>query len=617
MRCSELFAAGSASLRLSWLAFLVGTIVASTAVAGRFEVSSPEEEARIVSEIRASHFLAHATFGPTMDEIKDLAAKIRAQGLNTALNNWIDEQFALPATSQVDTLIDMVHDNGYPNFENSAPINISDRFRMDAWWHNAIASDDQLRQRIAWALSQIFVVNDSVGSNNSRAEPSGLPRFAGQSHYYDIFVDGATDNYREILEDVSKHPIMGLFLTHLNNRKADPIRNTYPDENYARECMQLFTIGLYKVKDLTGEYATDRNGNLIPTYDNDDIDTMARVFTGWSYRGGNFGGAANYTQPMANFTSFHDTDEKVLLDGTVLRARRTGTQNLDSALDVLFNQPETPPFVSRKLIQRFTHSNPTPKYVGQVARRFFGSRRQPRGDMKAIVKAILLSGEARNLRIKRIRDNRQNVVAVEVKSRRENYTSLREPVLRVTSFVRAFGGRPSSGTRFHLGDMRTELNQSPHKSPSVFNFYSPEHQPPGPLSDTELVAPEFEILTSVSVNEIHNLFSEAVWIRRMVRPRLNNRTKDVRIDMTPLYEIIRDEDNDYDYDEFLEGVRDLLEHLDILLCHGTMSTETADNIYNAIRRSVRRSNDTTTHRRFAAQGVAALVLTSPDCAIED
>ena len=141
-------------------------------------------------------------------------------------------------------------------------------------------------------------------------EPTGLPRYAGYSQYYDIFVNNAFGNYREVLEQVTYHPIMGLFLTHLNNRKADPEREIYPDENYARECMQLFTIGLYKVQDVSGEYARDQRGDLIPTYDNEDIKTMARVFTGFSYASSGFDGQQRFTQPMRVKSNFHDFAEK-------------------------------------------------------------------------------------------------------------------------------------------------------------------------------------------------------------------------------------------------------------------------------------------------------------------
>lgn len=615
LKGNRMFHAGCPRLvvvALFWCALSFG-LVSDEAFAGRFEVSSPQQERVIISEIRASHFLTQATFGPTMDEIQALAARIRAVGYRSAISEWVDVQMQLPATSQVDTLIAMMRDNGYPDFENQDPDNVPNRMRADAWWHNSITAEDQLRQRMAWALSQIFVVNDSNGFNNTAIEPSGLPRCAGHSHYYDIFTNNAFGNYRDVLGEVTRHPIMGNFLTHLNNRKADPSKNTFPDENYARECMQLFTIGLYKVKDLSGEYKLDR-GELIPTYDNEDIDTMARVFTGWTYNSHGFAGKANWTQLMKNYNLQHDRDAKVLLDGTTLPARNSGTRDTDAALDMLFNQLETSPFVSRLLIQRFTHSNPTPRYVGNVARWFHGGRRFSRGDLSNVVKGILLNREATNLRIKRIRDANQRVIAVEVNSRPNNYTSLREPTVRVTHFLRAFKARSvGAGKRFYLGDMRPTLNQSPYKSPSVFNFYSPDHQPAGALTGTELVAPEFEILTSVSVNELHNFFADALRTRRIVPPKLKNRRVDIVIDLDDPYDVAKVQD----YKEFRnEGLDDLMEYLDILLCQGTLSETTKTAITAAIKRAVT-SSSTTVRRRNAVQSAITLVLTSPDCAIAD
>lgn len=584
------------------------------ALAGRFEVSSLEEERQVVAEIRASHFLTQATFGPTMEEIKSLAARIRTNGYKIAISEWIEAQFALPSTKQVDTYIAMLRDNGYPNFENEDPDNVPNRLRADAWWHNSITAEDQLRQRMAWALSQIFVVNDSTGFNTTRIERSGLPRCAGYSHYYDIFTEHAFGNYRDVLGEVTMHPIMGHFLTHLNNRKANPENGTFPDENYARECMQLFTIGLYKVKDLSGEYARDKNGQLIPTYDNNDIDVMARVFTGWTFRSPGFAGQANYTERMKNYTIQHDRDKKILLDGTVLRERSSGLRDTKAALDMLFEQMETPPFVARRLIQRFTHSNPSPDYVYSVARWFAGGRRFDRGDMKNVVRSILLSNAATNLRIRRIRDDNQKVVAVEANGRRESQTSLREPVIRLTHLVRALRGRSvGRGKRFHLGDMQDVLNQSPFQSPSVFNFYSPDHQPAGPLKGTGYVAPEFEILTSVAVNEMHNMFADAARTRRMSNGKVKGRKSDVILDLNEIYEIAKIKE----YAAFRrDGLNDLLEYLDILFCQGTLSEDTKSSISTAVRRTVT-SSSTTVKRRTAAQVVLTLVLTSPDCAIAD
>ena len=603
--------------RASFLLTLVYWWGVTPAWAGRFEVADPADEQRVVSEIRASHFLSRATFGASMDDIRELAQQIRDKGYRRAIESWIDRQFRLPPTYQVPVLIDMLHDNGFPDFENQPAENAPGRFRADAWWHNAITAEDQLRQRVAWALAQIFVVNDGNGFNSTRMERTGLPRIAGYSTYYDIFVKHAFGNYRDVMGEVTAHPIMGNFLTHLNNRRKNEARQIFPDENYAREVMQLFTIGLHKVKDLSGEFARDGNGDLIPTYDNEDIKTMARVFTGYTYDNGrNFPGSpALYTAPMRLVQNVHDNRAKILLDGTRLRANRRAADDVSDALDMLFRQTETAPFVSRLLIQRLSHSNPTPEYVRNVARWFHGGRRGARGDMKSVIKAILLSSETTGLRIKRIRDAQYNVIAVEAKSRRDTQTSLREPVVRLTSLIRAFESDPNTqGDRYHLGDTRSFLNQSPYKSPSVFNFYSPDFQPPGEMKEAGLVGPEFQILTAVTVNEMFNIFREACRSRRVAMPqRLRGANVVVRLDMRPLLQVA----NSADREAFAESLPKLMEHLDLLFCHGTMNEDFKQDLLQIVRSEIRGLRNSRSSREDVVETIMGLVLTSPDCAIID
>ena len=601
-------------------ALLLIGVAATSAIAGRFEVSSDREAKDVVARIRAAHFLSHATFGPTMDEIEGLAQRIRRVGYKKALDQWIDRQFELPASTHVDLAIEMLHDNGYPNFENRPAMNLPVRYRYDAWWHRAIASEDQLRQRMAWALSQIFVVNDAARHNRSTIEPTGLPRYAGYSQYYDIFVHNAFGNYRDVLGEVTFHPIMGFFLTHLNNRKADPQRGIYPDENYARECMQLFTIGLHKFKDLAGTVATDSKGNPIETYDNEDIKTMARVFTGMTFNSSGFDGAQRYTMPMKMVNQMHDLEEKVLLDGTVLQRRTRGLNDVNAALDMLFNQFETAPFVSRLLIQRFTHSNPSEDYLKAVARAFVGSMGEnrpyhtgPRGDLKAVVKTILLRNEASGLRIERIRDSNNKIIAVQATSRPNDRSHLHEPVLRYIAFIRAFEGESNAVKgRFHLGNTTASLNQSPFQSPTVFNFYSPDFQPAGPLSGTGMVAPEFEIFTSVAANRMFNRFRNDVVDENIDLGRINGVQRKVRLNFDPLFDIGRVTNPS----RFSRSLPEVMEYLDLLLCQGTMSEETKQSIINAIRDNVSDRNSTRILQDVLRFSVL-LVLTSPDCAIVD
>ncbi len=233
--------------------------------------------------------------------------------------------------------------------------------------------------------------------------------------------------------------------------------------------------------------------------------------------------------------------------------------------------------------------------------------------MKSVIKALLMSTEATGLRIKRIRDENYDVVAVEASSRRENYTSLREPSIRLTAMIRGLNGYPKDRKRFHLGDQRTALNQSPFKAPSVFNFYSPDHQPSGPLRGTNLVAPEFEILTANSVSELHNLIREAIRKQRLDLPSYNGFDKDVILNIDELYEIAN---TDGTYDQFIDGCDDLLQYLDLLFCQATLSEASKRDISRAMRTAVSRST-TQDGKKEAVQAILTLVLTSPDCAIVD
>ena len=271
---------------------LVGFAAFTTpARAGDFAASSSREVREIRDRVRAAQFLSKATFGPTKPMIDSLAERIGQVGYRGACEEWIDDQFALPATSHEETAYEIVRNEGYDPEE---PLNYMTEigiYRTQAWWHIALTAEDQLRQRVAWALSQIFPVGDSglqfnfparynIGNFGGKA----IPLWAGLSNYYDKFVNQADGNYRELLEDVARHGIMGVWLSSIGNRKAVKVGDEivqFPDENFAREIMQLFSVGLYELLP-DGRYKLDTSGQLIPTYDNDDITEMARIFTGFS-----------------------------------------------------------------------------------------------------------------------------------------------------------------------------------------------------------------------------------------------------------------------------------------------------------------------------------------------
>jgi uncharacterized protein (DUF1800 family) len=309
------------------------------------------------------------------------------------------------------------------------------------------------------------------------------------ANYYDVLVNNAFGNYGDLLLEVALHPCMGLYLSDLGNKKADPVHQIYPDENFAREIMQLFTIGLWELNP-DGTRKLDAQGQPIPTYDNHDITELARVFTGLAFGGTNvnFGlWPRDFTQPMKMWDAYHDCEAKTLLRGLQLpkRTASSGNQGLAGMADVraavanLFNHPNVGPFIGKQLIQRFVTSNPSPDYVARVSAAFADNGHGVRGDMKAVVKAILLDPEARD----------------GAKMSDPHFGKMREPFLRFVNFARAFNAASPSGL-YILDQFDLDHMEEPMSAPSVFNFFMPNYRPPGALTDANLLAPEFQIVNA-------------------------------------------------------------------------------------------------------------------------
>jgi uncharacterized protein (DUF1800 family) len=369
--------------------------------------------------------------------------------------------------------------------------------RQAAWWKLAMTAPDQLRQRVAFALSEIFVVSDvnTTLFNNARGE--------GLSNYYDILVRGAFGNFRQTLEDVTLSPVMGFYLSSLRNGKATfegktGAQLTSPDENYAREVMQLFTIGLNQLQP-DGTLKLDTSGFPVPTYDQKTITETAKVFTGWAYYSVNTnpsfrGEAAEWLKPMMLYSAFHDTTTKALVNGVTLPANQTGAKDLKDTLDALFNHPNTGPFIARELIQRLVTSNPTPGYVYRVAKVFANNGTGVRGDMAAVVRAILMDYEARSTEV----------------AASASFGKLKEPLLRITGLFRAFNGGANNG-RFAITNPEAgttvSIGQAALRAPTVFNFFEPNYVEPGSTAAAGLFAPEFQIVTDTSAIALPN----AIW----------------------------------------------------------------------------------------------------------
>ncbi len=414
----------------------------------------------------AARLLEQSTFGP----IRAQVAQVQTQGLDP----FLAEQLNLPPTY----LLPFVDAAGVtpPGFAQV----------QDAFWNRAIAAPDQLRQRVAFALSEILVVSaDSAGLGN---EGGGL------ATYYDVLLRDAFGNFRDLLEDVTLNPTMGAFLDMLKNAKANPARGTLPNENFAREVLQLFSVGLYRLHQ-DGTLAFSSLNLPIETYGQETILGFAQVFTGWTYAQSGtptFNAPANFRAPMISVASQHETAAKSILDGVALPANQTAPKDLDDALDTIFNHPNVGPFVCQQLIQRLVTSNPSPGYVYRVAAIFNNNGQGVRGDMRAVVRAILLDYDARGA----LRTG-------------QGYGHLREPALRLTSLLRAFGASAPSGTLNITG--YSALGQTPLRAPSVFNFFAPDYQAPGAIAEAHLKSPEFQITTETTVVTIANYLRTAIY----------------------------------------------------------------------------------------------------------
>ncbi len=436
----------------------------------------------------AARFLTQATFGPTPAEIDGLTGKHLSD-----LNAWIDAQIAAPASSHL-----AATDLDFKTFATGDNPQYSQQDRQAAWWNIVVTGPDQLRQRVAFALSELFVVSDvnSTLFNNTR----------GMANYYDLLVNGAFGNFRDLLQQVTLSPVMGTYLSSLRNSKATYDSSgrllTSADENYAREVMQLFTIGLNQLQP-DGTLKLDALGLPIPTYDQTTITEMARVFTGWSFSSdtsvsANFrGAAANYIAPMVMFPAYHDTGAKTIVGGVKLSSNQTGAKDLQDALDTLFNHPNTGPFVARQLIQRLVTSNPSPGYVYRVAQVFANNGSGVRGDLGAVVRAALMDYEARS-----------SAVAATA-----SFGKVKEPLLRTTAVLRGFNAGSNNG-RFAFFNPESTLGQASLRAPTVFNFFEPGYVQPGLLASFGLFAPEFQIMTDTTAISVPNQLWNFIYATR-------------------------------------------------------------------------------------------------------
>lgn len=536
--------------------------------------TAPDPVSKIDTEIEASRFLSRATFGGSKSDIAALSGGDAA--------DWLAAEFAKSTSLTLPTVLAQPRDS-----EGRLP----SRRINTLYWDHIVSADDQLRQRMAFALSQILVYSDAADSD----QPT-------RGFYQDILIRNAFGNYRQLLEDVTYSPAMGQWLTYLANRKGDPDKGRMPDENYAREILQLFSIGLVELN-MDGSAKLDAQGQQIETYSNADIEGLARVFTGLSWAGGDFwkepqdGGI----REMEMYQDQHSELEKVFL-GTTIPAGTPGEETIQTALDTIFNHPNVAPFVSRQLIQRFTQSNPSPAYIENVATAFetgrftadngrqFGSGQ--RGDLQATLAAVLLEP-----------------TLFEEPAAGATVTSgkVREPILRFTHWARAFDvtGVDANNER-SLSDTRSSenaLGQQAFRAPSVFNFYRPGYIAPGTNAAAQnITVPEFQIVNESSSVGYLNFMTDFTFDRSS--------------------QVDRDIDTyKPDYTAELALVDDpqaLVDHLDDLLTGGRMSdVEKADivDIVSTVEIRTNTPENTAADQEDAVQTAVTLVINSPSYAV--
>ena len=514
----------------------------------------------------SSGFLVKASFGGSAQSIQNLTGGDVAE--------FINSEFNAPPTLYLNRVLQTREPDGdFPRDIDS-----------DLFWQAIIGGNDQLRQRMVFALSQIFVV-----SKNSI--PNAEDRFAA---YMDTLSRNAFGNYRDLLEEVTYSSVMAEYLTYLRNRRGNLNTGRMPDENYAREIIQLMSIGLIELN-LDGTPKLDSNNLPIETFSNEDIVGLARVFTGLSYQGNsNFFASPsvdNRFLPVVIFPQQHSELEKSFL-GTTIPANTSGEQSIDIALDTIFAHPNIAPFISRQLIQRFTASSPSPAYIGRVATAFeSGSFSAPngrvfgagsRGDLEATLAAILLDPSFFD------GSSTQN----------NNFVKIREPILRFAHWARAFNINPDTVPNESLlgntSNPATRLGQHPFRSNSVFNFYRPGFIAPGTeTSQINLTAPELQIVSTTSLVGYINFMTDYVF----------NRTPSGGVEsFTPNYNA---------QVALADDPQALIDNLDTLLTGNRLSDNTKSELLGTLNATPIRTGNENADRLRRVQVAIIMVLASP------
>lgn len=564
------------------------------------------------NENASSRFLHQATLGPNRTKIQNVS--------QIGISNWLDQQLNMSNSFRIQSHLRGMHQMiiDSVNLTNPTPLYNLNTYNLEAvhfdlsWFQGSMTSPDELRWRVALALSEIFVISrtSTFGTN-----PHAL------ASYYDMLLNNSFGNYRSLIDSVTYHPAMSVYLTYMNNHATDEARKVYPDENYAREIMQLFSIGLNRLN-IDGTEQRDANNNKIPTYNNDDIAGLAKVFTGLSWADSRYLGERapnkwSYTkrlkfygkdssdkyirywaQPSSwRIVDGHEPGPKTFLSSTIpSRSVFDGELDIQNALDIIFNHPNVGPFISRRLIQRLVMSNPSPQYIARVASVFNNNGNNVRGDLKAVIKAIFLDDEARDCNC----------------TEKQFSGSLKEPFIRYMNIIKGIEITPANTVfRNSMNSVYDYLEQKPLNSPTVFNFFSPDFQPDGAIKNAGKYAPEFQSLNSQSFTAYFNSLNR--WIID------NNPTdyyylfsgEDYRSDLDPVFNF------PLDYPLTKNNrLKELLDKYNLIFAHGSVSPQNILIIKNAIQGMPLRIDNlgvlNTTDAAYRLRSALYLILSSPD-----
>ncbi len=492
--------------------------------------------------IGASRFLSQATLGINYEEIEHVST--------IGIDAWLDEQFALSESSYMER-----YDSLYQEIQLIVTENTIHRPSYHSiTFYDCIFNDlDFLRQKIGFALSQILVISKAGDLSDKPERLFGV---------HDALYQGAFGNFRDMLGNVTYSYGMSTYLSYFNNRRADVIGNTQPDENYAREIMQLFSIGLIKLN-IDGTPIKDSNGDNIPTYDIENIEELAKVFTGLTLNG-------DEQLPLVVNDDIHSIGSKHIIDDVIIPSGQSGAEDVEQALDVLFNHPNVGPFIGMRLIQQLVKSNPTPAYIKRVAMVFNDNGLGERGDLKEVIRAILLDPEARNCDWI---DHPEN-------------GKLIQPVERFVTLYKAFDISSPTGVLWmdDVGSFGGSLQQAFQASPTVFNFFSPFFAEDNVIAPLGLRSPEFQILDNItSINYLNimenRLKGEEAFLNLTTSNTGNNLNRDTNnkpvLDFTDELAIYQN-----------EGIEALLDRLDILICRGQLSQGVKNIIIDTINENI-------------------------------